>query len=620
MLRGNGCPKCAGCLKKTNEQFVEELIAVNPTITVLDKYQGSRTPISVSCNRCGTIWKAAPTNLLKGQGCPFCSYKSRGLKRRKTSDEFYSEMLVINPEIELLEPYISSNHKIRVKCKICSNEWMVTPASLLHGNGCPRCAHTGTSYVEQIILLTLQKLCPFPVLSRDRTAIGMELDIYIPTLHYAIEYGAWPWHADKTIRDNEKVQLCKEHGITLIEIFDAYDGNEKETVQKWLYRENIGRKGKEEEIKGIVVRICDTIGIPFSLSDEGFTIIQAEARQNARTLTTEKLNELLVAIGSDVFVTGDYKDALSKVLVECKTCGHRWEVIPASLLRGYGCPVCAINRRSEKLRKTTEQFIAEIKEINPDIEVIGEYKGNHSGIEVRCKKHNVRWFSSPSSLLRGAGCPECRREKISQKQRKTTAEFLEEVHRANNSIEVLDTYVNQKTKIRARCNRCKTEFCTWPDTLLRGGGCPTCARTEQAQKRRKTKDAFSDEVSSINPGIILLGTYTNSHNKILVRCKKCGHEWEAVASSILQGYGCPFCAGNKKKTHSDFVRELREKKPMIEVKGDYVHAKAKIKVCCKNCGYEWDSTPTGLLNPNRQNYCKNCEVCFNEREINHHEE
>ena len=61
-----------------------------------------------------------------------------------------------------------------------------------------------------------------------------------------------------------------------------------------------------------------------------------------------------------------------------------------------------------------------------------------------------------------------------------------------------------------------------------------------------------------------------------MKCKKCGYEWHVVASSLLLGYGCPKCAGTKKKTHDEFVKELSIMKPGIIVKGKYVNAKERI--------------------------------------------
>ena len=49
------------------------------------------------------------------------------------------------------------------------------------------------------------------------------------------------------------------------------------------------------------------------------------------------------------------------------------------------------------------------------------------------------------------------------------------------------------------------------------------------------------EVNKINPSIVVLGTYTNAHTKILHQCKIDEFKWEAKPTHILAYHGCPMC-------------------------------------------------------------------------------
>lgn len=62
---------------------------------------------------------------------------------------------------------------------------------------------------------------------------------------------------------------------------------------------------------------------------------------------------------------GEYINTKTKILCECKRCGHQWMVMPYSVLHGTGCPKCAGN-----IKKTQEEFEKELKEISPEITVI----------------------------------------------------------------------------------------------------------------------------------------------------------------------------------------------------------------------------------------------------------
>ena len=58
-------------------------------------------------------------------------------------------------------------------------------------------------------------------------------------------------------------------------------------------------------------------------------------------------------------------------------------------------------------RKTHEQFIQELYEVNPDIEVLENYQGSMIKIECKCKLDGYIWEATPNSLLLGHGCPKC---------------------------------------------------------------------------------------------------------------------------------------------------------------------------------------------------------------------
>ena len=60
-------------------------------------------------------------------------------------------------------------------------------------------------------------------MSREKTVIGVELDIYVPDLEVAVEPGQWHWHKNIVAKDWEKHLLCKDKGIKLITIYHYDD-------------------------------------------------------------------------------------------------------------------------------------------------------------------------------------------------------------------------------------------------------------------------------------------------------------------------------------------------------------------------------------------------------------
>lgn len=69
--------------RKTNEEFLAELAAVNPNIEPLEPYVSAVTKMDCRCKVCGYVWKAKPHNLLGGHGCPKCAAVSKSLKMRE---------------------------------------------------------------------------------------------------------------------------------------------------------------------------------------------------------------------------------------------------------------------------------------------------------------------------------------------------------------------------------------------------------------------------------------------------------------------------------------------------------------------------------------------------------
>lgn len=74
-----------------------------------------------------------------------------------------------------------------------------------------------------------------------------------------------------------------------------------------------------------------------------------------------------------------------------------------------GCPYC-IGRH-----KTTDEFIEELKTINSDITIIGEYFGSEIPINCKCNMCGHEWSPISRSLKNNQGCPMCSSSKGERK-------------------------------------------------------------------------------------------------------------------------------------------------------------------------------------------------------------
>lgn len=68
--------------------------------------------------------------------------------------------------------------------------------------------------------------------------------------------------------------------------------------------------------------------------------------------------------------------------------------------------------------------------------------------------------------------------------------------------------------------------------------------------KRKTHEDFVSQVKNKFPNIGVIGTYINNKTKIEFQClvNGCFHKWMARPDNILSGYGCPECAKRKIST------------------------------------------------------------------------
>lgn len=67
-----GCAYCTGRYK-TTEDFIVEMITINPDIEIIGEYTGSENSIDCKCKLCGHLWSPIARSLKNGQGCPHCT-------------------------------------------------------------------------------------------------------------------------------------------------------------------------------------------------------------------------------------------------------------------------------------------------------------------------------------------------------------------------------------------------------------------------------------------------------------------------------------------------------------------------------------------------------------------
>ena len=393
----------------THDKFVERISEINPNIEIIGKYTKSSERIKVRCRICGKEWSPLAYSLSSGKGCPHCSAvkgakNNRGKTGVKGSEAFAKQLHSVNDSIEIVGKYENTHTDITCKCLRCGHIWKAKPYSLLQGHGCPQCSKSGTSFMEQFLFISFcRALGEDKVVSRDRSIIGMELDIYIPSLKLAVEPGNWNLHKTNLSRDRIKRDKCKNIGITLYTIYDAYPSNTLPPFSSncIIYDFDLN-KADHHYIQGLVYQLFRIAGIVKTFSDDEFKSIEKQAYRQSKSITHEEFVKRVRKIHPDIQILGHYYNSNRKLKVKCQKCGYEWDAVPANLLSGDGCRKCGTVEAHEKFIKGQDEFKREIQKVNPDVEIIGEYTGRHRPVLARCRICGYIWNPQASSLLRGS--------------------------------------------------------------------------------------------------------------------------------------------------------------------------------------------------------------------------
>ena len=515
--------------RETAKRELEKVKTNN--LDIIGQYIDAKTKIQVRCKKCGHEWGMLSNNIKKGVGCSLCANNVK-----KTTERFKKEVEEINPSISIIGKYVNSKELITVKCNRCGHEWEAYPSVLLKGSRCKRCNSNNTSFMEQFLFLAFERLLGKEnVQSRNTKEIGKELDIFIPSIKLALEPGSWFYHKDKVSLDINKYELCKRKGIRLIIIYDSCDKtfNDKEYIKTFDFELKSEKNNKT--LKEIIMFLCDEYKLDTSIIDDDFwKEITKEAISNTLQLSTEEYAKLLMKINDTIQIIGRYEGMTSNIACRCLKCGHEWSPQANHLLEGHGCTNCVGYKR-----RTHEEFVNDLYRVNSDIEVRGLFTTTTSRIAVKCLKCGHEWSPFASDLLVGKGCAKC-----AGVLKKSHEDFVKEVSKITNSIEICSNYKGANEEINVKCLKCGHTWTTTPSSLLAKKGCSKCAGV-----LKKSHEDFVKELEIKNPKVVVIDEYVNAHTLIKVRGTKCGHEWEALPNNLLKGTGCKRCYLENRKNH-----------------------------------------------------------------------
>lgn len=116
-----------------------------------------------------------------------------------------------------------------------------------------------------------------------------------------------------------------------------------------------------------------------------------------------------------------------------------------------------------------------------------------------------------------------------------------ELENVNPNIECKEEFINFKTKILHYCRIHKIDFYINPIHSLSGQGCPKCKLDKIGNARRKSIDDYVKQLHNKHPNIDLNGKYVSGNLPTPHICRNCGFEWNPYPINLLKRGGCPIC-------------------------------------------------------------------------------
>ena len=271
-----------------------------------------------------------------------------------------------------------------------------------------------------------------------------------------------------------------------------------------------------------------------------------------RRKTQEEFEEELKLVLPDVKVLGKYINIKTKIHVKCVIHDFEFDAFPQNLLRGHGCRKCGNEKQSKKQTKSHDKFVKDLRDINSNIEVIGQYINMDTKVQVRCLIDGYIWDADPRKLYRGVQCAVCANRRVIDGINDIGTTRPDLIQYFKNKDEATQYTAGSEKMIDVICPECGYEDKIRIGNLSRFGfSCNGCYEKKYGHKRVPygywNRDTMQQYLDANCCGYQLLDIKT-PHNddcnalKVFIKCPNEKHSpYWAYWKNIVSGYTCLLC-------------------------------------------------------------------------------
>ena len=267
--------------------------------------------------------------------------------------------------------------------------------------------------------------------------------------------------------------------------------------------------------------------------------------------------------------------------VRCNKCNFEKES-PAHLFLKK-CVICfnCFGKDKELMKK---EFIIKAKNIHSDkynYDLV-EYIDCRNKVKIFCNKCKDTFLQKPRDHLQGCGCKKCGIKKSCLSNEDFILKSIK-VHNKKYNYDLVQ-YINNKTKVSIKCNKCEHIFLQTPNDHLQGYGCKKCADNNLKSNTKefiiKAKKIHGDK---FNYDLV---EYVKSSSKINIKCNKCNKIFLIIASNHLKiNSKCSLCSPKFRYDNLKWIDKARE------IHGDkfnydlveYIDCRNKVIIQCNKC-------------------------------------
>ena len=256
-LSGQRCPKCryiksAKGRRREIDEIINEARKVHGDkydYSLILDYKNDREKYPIVCPEHGIFYQAMNNHIKAKQGCPICGRIKCDGKRKLSFEDFVERANFIheNKYTYNESSYTTTSDYVTINCPKHGEFRQRGVNHIDLGQGCPKCGTYGSKAETEIYEFLCELMGRENVVAKKRGLIGgeKELDIYIPSKHFAIEFNGLHWHCE-LLKENDyhlkKTEECNNVGIRLFHIFEDEWAFKKEILKSMLKNLLVGNE------------------------------------------------------------------------------------------------------------------------------------------------------------------------------------------------------------------------------------------------------------------------------------------------------------------------------------------------------------------------------------------